>query len=82
MKLGSSTYLAPEQDAYPNGAKRRKCKALLDGKLITCWCGIPDTYFSIPAFYRKDNKRIRGWLSIDNNVLIFNEYKIKKDPNE
>lgn len=44
------TWLEPEDLTYPSGGMLRRCKALCeDGKLRIIRCGIPDTFFSIPA---------------------------------
>ncbi len=63
-----NTYLAPESDAYPHGGQTRKCRAFYpDGKVRTVYCGIPDTYFSIPARGRIRGKYVSGYLTIQDD---------------
>lgn len=51
MEYALGTKLDPEEKAYPNGAMNRIAKAFNTdtGKLVSVRCGIPDTYFTIPA---------------------------------
>ena len=61
------TQLQGEEAAYPNGAQRRKGKAIFpDGTVKTVYAGIPDTFFTIPAHTTMKGKRIKGYLSLDN----------------
>ena len=62
------TFLASEEDAYPNGAMKRKSKAIciFDGKLRTVYCGIPDTYFTIPAYCRIGKEYVKGYVHFGN----------------
>lgn len=62
------TYLAPEEHAYPNGGQTRKCRAYYpDGKVRTVWCGIPDSFFSIPAHGRYKGRYARGYLHMQDS---------------
>lgn len=69
------TWIDPEEKAYPNGAMHRKGKALFDEKLISFKAGIPDTFFSIPAKTIIEGKTVNGWISCDDNILVFHANK-------
>jgi hypothetical protein len=45
------TWLEPEELCYPNGGMTRYAAAInvKTGRLNTVKCGIPDTFFSVPA---------------------------------
>lgn len=64
--MESRTKLDPEEYAYPAGSlrqSRRKCRAMFpDGVIRTVTVGIPDTYFSIPAFGRVAGKYVAGYV--------------------
>lgn len=63
------TWLEPEELCYPSGRELRKAYAKCeDGELRVITCGIPDTFFSIPGFYKKDGKRVRGFVSVDTST--------------
>ena len=62
------TYLAPEEEAYPAGCQTRKCRAIYpDGRVRLVWVGIPDTYFSIPAHGRVNDRYVAGWVTIQDD---------------
>lgn len=66
--MAQRTYIAPEQHAYPNGGQTRKCFVIFpDGKLRRAWCGIPDTYFSIPAHARLRGRYVTGWIGVQSD---------------
>lgn len=68
------TQLQGEEAAYPNGAQCRKGKAIFpNGEIRTVYAGIPDTFFTIPAHTIVKGKRVKGYLSLDNEgEYIFN----------
>ena len=71
------TWLEPEELCYPNGGMTRRCRArnVMTGKLRTVRCGIPDTYFSIPA--------AGGWIGTDSNgEFEFNPSMTTEQPKE
>lgn len=61
----NNTWLEPEELCYPHGGMRRRCRAMdvSTGKLRTVRCGIPDTYFTIPAK--------GGWIDCKDGVFRF-----------
>jgi hypothetical protein len=76
----NGTWVQDEKYAYPNGGMTRKFRAItVNEHNVQAWAtgtaGIPDTFFSIPARIRKFGKTIRGFLSLDNDTLIFTAYK-------
>jgi len=65
QEFALGTWLDPEEMAYPSGSitAGRKAKALCtDGHVRTFQCGIPDTYFSIPARTKAYGKTVTGFL--------------------
>jgi hypothetical protein len=46
-----------------------------DGKMRVVQCGIPDTFFSIPAIVSIAGNRIRGFITSEEEGFIFNPYK-------
>ena len=72
----NGTWLEGEEFAYPNGGMTRRCYAVCpDGQLRVVKCSIPDTYFSIPATARIQGKRVKGFITTDENGFKFNVYK-------
>lgn len=77
------THLAPEELAYPNGGQTRPCTAIYpDGVARRVWCGISDTFFTIPAHGRVNRKYVSGYVTIqsdsdkpDHGELIFHYYE-------
>lgn len=60
------TGIEPEEYCYPRGGMTRLARAInvATGRLNTVRCGIPDTYFSIPA--------VGGYLTVSNGgILIY-----------
>lgn len=51
------------------GAKRRARAKMPDGSLRVLFCGASDSFYSIPV------KGGKGYLTIENNVLIYQEGK-------
>ncbi len=71
-----TTWLSPEEHAYPHGGQTRKGAAIFpDGKIRTVYAGIPDTYFSIPAHARINGWYVSGFLTINYEKAIFGEYR-------
>lgn len=63
----ADTWIAPEECAYPNGGMTRRCKVMHpDGKLRITWAGIPDTFYTIPAYSRVKGKYTAGYIYVDN----------------
>jgi hypothetical protein len=71
------TWLEPESLCYPSGRMLRRCKALCeDGKTRIVRCGIPDTFFSIPGYFVRKGKRVKGFISQDSGgPYTFTAYK-------
>ena len=70
------TWLEAEEFCYPNGGMTRRAYCIFsDGKKRVVQCGIPDTFFSIPAFVTIAGKRIRGFITSEENGFIFNPTK-------
>jgi len=67
------TWLEAEEAAYPHGGMKRRGLAVWpDGKLRRVWAGVPDTWFSIPAYGRMRGKYVKGFLTVDDDgVLVF-----------
>lgn len=43
-------------------------------RVVTC-DGVPDTYFSIPANVRICKKRVRGYVTSDDNGYVFRPFR-------
>lgn len=69
----NGTWLEPEELCYPHGKMTRKAYALFpDGEKRLVTCGIPDTYFSIPAKPVKVNGAVvRGYVGSDEDGIKF-----------
>lgn len=69
------TFVDPEENAYPAGTlreSRRRFKAKCpDGVIRSGICSIPDTSFSIPARLKARGKTVAGFISLDNDVILF-----------
>lgn len=68
------TWIEGEEYAYPNGGMTRRARVVIgeSGKLGIVKCGIPDTYFTIPARHRKLGK---GYVHInDRGEAVFTAY--------
>jgi hypothetical protein len=73
----NGTWLEPEELCYPTGGMTRKAYAMFpDGVKRLVTCGIPDTYFSIPAKPVKvDGKMVRGYIASDEKEgVVFRPY--------
>lgn len=78
--MDKQTYLQPERFAYPNGGQTRKGLAYFsDGKLRRVWAGIPDTFFSVPAHARINEKYVRGFLTVGETNDLLDTYDAKLD---
>lgn len=73
-RYAQGTWLQSEEAAYPRGGMTRRGRAKWpDGKLRRVWAGIPDTFYTIPAYGFKQGKRVKGFLTVDDDgALIFN----------
>jgi hypothetical protein len=68
------TWLEGEEFAYPNGGMTRRCYALWeDGQKRLVKCGIPDTFFSVPASGRRRGKTVPGFVTSNEQGFRFNE---------
>ena len=69
----NGTWLEPESLCYPHGKMTRKAYALFpDGEKRLVTCGIPDTYFSIPAKPVKVNGAVvHGYVGSDEDGIKF-----------
>lgn len=72
----NGTWLEPEEFCYPHGGMTRKAYAMFpDGVRRIVTCGIPDTYFSIPAKPVKVGGGVlRGYIGSDENGIKFVPY--------
>jgi hypothetical protein len=76
----STTWLQPEEFAYPAGGQTRKGAAVYpDGRIRRVWAGIPDTFFSIPAHGRIKRKYLAGFLTCDDGIWTFHVYEGNKN---
>lgn len=75
--LRGETGIEAESWAYPRGGMTRRCDARCDDGLVhRVHAGIPDTAFSIPAYRKVRGKRIKGYVTIDDNgEYRFNVYR-------
>lgn len=72
----ADTWLEGEEFAYPTGGMTRRCYAVCpDGQKRVVKCGIPDTYFSIPAYARIHGKHVKGFVTSEETGFQFNVYK-------
>lgn len=74
--MNRRTSIDPEQYAGPFGGQQRRCRAIFhDGKIRTCWAGVPDTFFSIPAHARVRGKYVAGYIGYNQDgEFTFNPY--------
>lgn len=68
------TWLEPEAFCYPHGGMTRRARVHTFAGLRVVVCGIPDTFFSIPARMRVCGKTLRGFISSGDYGLHFNAY--------
>ena len=79
----NGTWLEGEEFAYPNGGMTRRCYALWeDGAKRVVRCGIPDTFFSIPAYGQKQGKHITGFITSDEQGFHFHQSKGQDNGND
>jgi hypothetical protein len=66
------TWLQSEEYAGVNGAMTRKGRVLCDDNTLKAvYCGLPDTFFSIPGYIRVNGKRVKGFVSHENFTFRF-----------
>lgn len=72
----NGTWLESEEFCYPHGVMKRRAYALFpDGTKHIVWCGIADTYFSVPAKpVRVNGLTIRGYIGADENGIVFHPH--------
>ncbi len=69
------TWLEGEEFAYPNGGLKRRAWVICpDGRRRVVWCGIPDTFFTIPARALIEGRYTRGWVGSDETGFKFHGY--------
>lgn len=72
-KYAQGTWLQSEEAAYPHGRMTRRGYAKWpDGRFRRVWAGVPDTFYTVPAYGRVQGKRVKGFLTVEEGVLIFN----------
>jgi hypothetical protein len=71
----ADTWLEAEEFCYPHGGMTRRAYVRFpDGVLRLVWCGIPDTYFSIPARtvrYQLQGRAVKGFITSDESGFTF-----------
>lgn len=73
------TWIENEDVAYPNGGQVRRSRVIFpDGVIRAARCGIPDTFFSIPAHARVKGKYIRGYITSSKAGYEFRVYDSSK----
>jgi hypothetical protein len=75
-----NTWVEAEEFSYPNGGMyRRGYVRWEDGELRSVLCGIPDTFFSIPAVGKIHGIRVKGYVTCRDGdydkELVFIIYK-------
>jgi len=72
----NNTWVQSEEAAYSRGGMTRKARCLCADHIIRAVrCGIPDTYFTIPAYRIIKGKRVKGYVSQDDGTFTFTESK-------
>ena len=72
------TWLEPEELCYPRGGTTRKAYVLCpDGIKRISACGIPDTWFSIPARLRVKGQTITGYVTGKENEDFSPSYEFR-----
>lgn len=70
-----STWLDPEDYAYPEGSLRQSRRharvRCSDGAIRMALIGIPDTFFSIPGRIRVRGKTVTGYVTCDSAINEF-----------
>ena len=75
VEYKEGTWIDNEAVCYPSGNEIRKFRAICGGKFVNGKCGIADTFFTIPAKIVEKRKTVRGYLTVNEEVLIFNKGK-------
>ena len=79
------TWIDPEEYAYPSGSLRQSRRHFAarcpDGIIRRGVCGIPDTFFSLPARLKARGRTVAGFVGIDtdHNELTFTPYRYRKN---
>lgn len=69
----NGTWLEAEEFCYPHGGMTRRAYVLFgDGTKRIVKCGIPDTFFTIPAVAIIAGERIKGFITSDEVGFKFN----------
>lgn len=70
------TWIEPEEYCY-SGGKRRAYVTMPDGAKRVVLCGLPDTFFSIPARARVNKRTVKGFVSVNESRtgFIFTPYQ-------
>ena len=67
------SWLECESFAYPNGGMTRRARVWCGDMLRVVQCGIPDTFFSIPACVTYGHKYRAGFITDTDGKLEFTE---------
>lgn len=68
-EYAGGTWLEPEEAAYVGGMKRRGA-AMFDGKIRRVYVGLPDSFFSAPAYTRVKGHYVRGFVMLDDEGIL------------
>jgi hypothetical protein len=78
--FGGGTWIEGEEFCYPKGGMTRFALACCPDGVNRCFrAGIADTFFSVPASGAIKGKRVKGFLSLVDNVLTFTPTTEKTD---
>jgi hypothetical protein len=80
-KAENETWLESEEAAYPRGGKTRDGEARLNsptGALVKIKAGIADTAWTVPATAQYKGKKYAGYISYDENVIVFHSKKLSE----
>jgi hypothetical protein len=72
------SWLEAECFAYPEGEHfSRRAYVNFGDQFRVVECGVPDTYFSIPARVRIKGARLKGFITVSDGKLVFHEEEKK-----
>ncbi len=70
------TWLEPSEICFPAGGMTRRAKVEFeDHSLGIVWCGVSDTFFSIPATATINGETVRGFITSDEHAFYFHADK-------
>jgi len=70
VEYAGDTWLQPEEAAHVGGMKRRGAAMLPDGKVRRVYVGLPDSFFSAPAYTRVKGRYVRGFVMLDDDGVL------------